>query len=403
MTNEPARAGEAEDPTGVFQPPSLSNHIPYLDGLRGIAVFLVMFVHFPFTMGIPFIGLTAAHGYFGVDIFSVLSGFVVYVSYSRKVIEAAKPLSKLSFILHRFFRIYSLALPFAIIIFFHQTFVAKAPALGVLALQLKAFGLFSFNEILNAPYWSLFNELYFYLLSPFLLYPLFSESAWRYTKWLALPLMCFFIAWYYAFVQSLPLNMHNLAYLRLHGLDIHVARGFLIKDLWPQQFSGSGFERMLFEFVMGIFAAKFFLTRRLNIPFLSSWLAVAILVSFFCGMWDTDIYTIALLVCWMAVGREPDFLRKFMCVPPLLFLGRISFSLYFIHTKVICVLRDALAPTWKSLELWQKFAWEGTYLAICILLALITYHLFERFWIYKRISHFFQWLSQKLFKSHHTA
>jgi peptidoglycan/LPS O-acetylase OafA/YrhL len=56
------------------------HHIPVLDGLRGLAVLLVLWDHAPQTIfpeSLASIGRTAHFGNFGVDLFFVLSGFLI--------------------------------------------------------------------------------------------------------------------------------------------------------------------------------------------------------------------------------------------------------------------------------------------------------------------------------------
>src|SRR6267143_982539 len=51
-------------------------YMPQLDGLRGLAILLVLIAHSGFLEALPHVGMLK-HGRFGVDLFFVLSGFLI--------------------------------------------------------------------------------------------------------------------------------------------------------------------------------------------------------------------------------------------------------------------------------------------------------------------------------------
>ncbi|MEC7232526.1 MAG: acyltransferase family protein, partial [Planctomycetota bacterium] len=56
------------------------DHVPELDGLRGVAVLLVIWIHLPmyvFGETVALIRTIVLPGDFGVDLFFVLSGFLI--------------------------------------------------------------------------------------------------------------------------------------------------------------------------------------------------------------------------------------------------------------------------------------------------------------------------------------
>ncbi len=61
--------------------PARTAHLPALDGLRGLAILLVMLTHFTVVQGGPLldrvVGMAGRFGWSGVDLFFVLSGFLI--------------------------------------------------------------------------------------------------------------------------------------------------------------------------------------------------------------------------------------------------------------------------------------------------------------------------------------
>ncbi|MFC5684425.1 acyltransferase family protein [Flavobacterium sp. MAHUQ-51] len=143
-----------------------------LDALRGIAALVVVFFHY--TMGRSQAELGYNLGCIGVDMFFIISGFVIFMS-----IEQTNNWKV--FLWHRFIRLYpvywfcvSLT---TIAIFFTNYFVFKENTNDVLSLSfllryvanLTMFQYYMGISNIDGPYWTLNIELFFYILIAFIL------------------------------------------------------------------------------------------------------------------------------------------------------------------------------------------------------------------------------------------
>ncbi len=157
---------------------SLSDHrpawldrgrIPALDGLRAIAVFLVCLAHVEETKGfprVPFLPTLSRFGGLGVDVFFVLSGFLITNLLYRER-EKFGRVSLQSFYLRRGFRIIPAYICFLL-------FVAALAVAGIATPNARdwvAAGTFTMNFIHRPAWelghiWSLSIEEHFYLVWP---------------------------------------------------------------------------------------------------------------------------------------------------------------------------------------------------------------------------------------------
>jgi peptidoglycan/LPS O-acetylase OafA/YrhL len=151
-----------------------------LESLRGVAALLVVFYHLP-PWYLPLFELPLVrHGYLMVNLFFVLSGFVLFHSYSDKL---GTSVSIRDFVLLRLGRLYPVhllfLLPFLVIVIAKWlghvrasgTLAASIPALGHIgaaaasqALLLHGFGAGTGEPSFNFPSWTISCEFYTYLV-----------------------------------------------------------------------------------------------------------------------------------------------------------------------------------------------------------------------------------------------
>ncbi len=154
--------------------PSNSQNLEFLDGIRGIAILLVVICHIfyinPKATGlVKFLGNAWSEGHIGVTVFFTLSGFLISQPFWKSKLSG-KPIQLKSYLFRRFWKIYPplalsviLLLPFYIWIYgdaWHYVKTAIEWLCGI-AWLLPVSG--KFNPLM----WSLIVELHFYLLLPF--------------------------------------------------------------------------------------------------------------------------------------------------------------------------------------------------------------------------------------------
>lgn len=153
--------------------PSNAQNFAFLDGIRGIAILLVVFCHLfyinPKATGIvKFVGSTLLAGSLGVTVFFTLSGFLISLPFWKFKLSG-KPILLKSYLQRRFWKIYPplalsviLLLPFYIGINGHPWDYTKT------ALEWLA-GIAWFTPVsgkFNSVMWSLIVEVHFYLVLP---------------------------------------------------------------------------------------------------------------------------------------------------------------------------------------------------------------------------------------------
>ena len=356
----PATPPEAHHNTDVLAVPKESaavkrerrarlRQVPGLDGLRGLAVLAVVIYHF--------FGVLLPGGYLGVDMFFVLSGFLI-TSLLVREFNVSGRISLKDFWIRRFRRI----LPAALVVLIVCTAIVSAIG-GDLAVGIREqfLGTFFFvnnwtqiatsqtyfapNEVqVFAHYWSLAVEEQFYLIWPLLAYGAFVISR-RQPKRLPSAL-AIFLAVASAVAMALLFVPGEDPTRVYYGTDTH-AFGLLIGAL-----------------------LSFLLTSPANDPRADSWptrskgrlagtvgtlALIAYVVQLFMMGADLDFTYRGGLVLTSVLGaamiwgtvREAGPLKWIFSTRVMRWLGQRSFSLYLWHWPVVMILRELFdAPGW---------------------------------------------------------
>ena len=334
---------------------STRSHVPPLDGLRGIAVLLVLWAHVPDDLGggvVNLLNRVVQPGYLGVDIFFVLSGFLItrILMYER---DQNKPLRY--FLIRRAFRIF----PIYYLLIGLLIFLAPGEYLFWCATYLSNF-VFSFDYTDNPMRhtWSLCVEEHFYMIWPLIIY--FAPRATLRPTAIAVVISGMVLA-VMASIYAGQLPLYEMLYRGTPFRATSLALGGVFALYEPS--IGVGKPRAWW------LSAGFFLPA-------AAFLAVASAME---NPWKQSVKMIgfALLsssIFLAAVGAER--LGPKVCVVlsrgPLAYAGRISYGIYLYHFPIFYALgvldEQAPASSWLTLQ--------GV--ALTFVVATVSYYILER-------------------------
>jgi peptidoglycan/LPS O-acetylase OafA/YrhL len=319
----------------------MTAQIKAFEGVRGVAALLVAMFHLfdlkLFPVGSDWMSI-ARNGYIFVDLFFVLSGYVIFSAYQHRITNHEQIRS---FVIRRFGRLFPLLI-FAtagyvlvdnLLIAGHRVFLAAGlpslllsppkqfnipgvfELLGTLTLT-HGLGFFD-RLILNYATWSISTEFYVYLLFVFL------------------------IAWAPAKARVLVVSTMCMATLVLNAwLSIHIDHCLEKYGCGGATFD-FGFIRCIGFFTLGILVYKLPKLEIHWVLFLQ-FLALVLSVLFF---WAADFYPQvmfldALLFSLLiySISTDQGFLGKIFSGKFFQMLGQRSYSIYLLHPVILLVL-----------------------------------------------------------------
>ena len=307
-------------------------HRPQLDGLRGIAIILVLLHH----AGIPYVH----GGHIGVDIFFVLSGFLITVLlYQEYVLYEGIDLKR--FYIRRLLRL-TPALLGLLTIFGAFTLATKSGAalantgqsIFLAAFYLSDFAIaFNYSDLGGLGHtWSLAIEEHFYLIYPVSLLILLRKGPSTRTGIVVLTVMVVLIAIYRIFMWGpAPEEVARVYY----GFDTR-ADGLLV---------GS---------ILGLIAARGYL------PKVSRHIAISGTGILACALifadWDSRLYAYGLPLINISTAIVLSYVMttgvEWLANKALVWVGIISYGLYLWHNLIFIVIRERVTGSpWAILVL----------------------------------------------------
>lgn len=327
-------------------------HLPALDGVRGLAALLVLVFHSVLycprattTFGERLWYLTASFGWFGVDLFFVLSGFLI-----TGILLATRGTENFfrNFYLRRALRILPLFYGSLVAFFFVFRFVTKDTNGFAWLYERQAwFWTYTQNWVfvsdhwpapnLLAHFWSLAVEEQFYLFWPLVVFLVSSRAL----KWVCVGciMVSVLVRLGATFFHLSDVALHFRAYFptpaRLDGLCL----GGLMAIFWRE--GGRNFPSRLVR--RSLLAAAFGL--------------VLFMVLFFMRkLWLKEIFQYTLLAVFFA-----GVIIAALCVPrakalfswpPLRQVGKVSYGIYVYHAAIMI----PLSLVWQKWH-WGPFSW----------------------------------------------
>ncbi|MFD0751753.1 acyltransferase family protein [Mucilaginibacter calamicampi] len=341
--------------------PGLQNtYQPHLDGLRGVAIILVILAHIGFGQIIP--------GGFGVSLFFFISGLLI----TRLLIgeyNTNNTINLKNFYLRRIIRLYPAlllmtVLAVALLLIFHS----RVQPLAILSslfyfanyyyIYLKPPATNGFDDIFNIV-WSLAIEEHFYLVFPVLFYLLHSKGS----KLLYLSLVVCLAAFLYRHYVLYNAGNNYAATMRIYV----VTEARVDAIMW-----GCISALLIYQK-----QAKWYI----NI-IKSPWaLLIGIVIILSSAVFGSHIFaesfrftrqSIAFMFIVPGIGylAHTSIIRRIFENIVLVFIGKLSYSLYLFHWLAVTVANHYFAfatPTWLCLML-----------GLTLLLSLASYYLVER-------------------------
>lgn len=296
--------------------------IDSLDYLRGLAAFGIMIYHMHlFTYGeVDSSSILAKIKIYGVSIFYVLSGLTLYLVNIRNF-ALTKPILA-TFYIKRFFRIVPLlwmATALTVIVSFSPDYVnLKKIIANITVLP----GAIKPETLIAKGAWSIGDELFFYMLFPFLLWLV------KYNKWtfFAFTLVSFLLLSYFSFYKMDPniaLGEQSSAYVNPLGQMFYFVIGIALGVL----------ERNLKRFGWWAIVAILFVG-----AIIAFYPATGNPVQLVTGFNRLILSGFVIIFCFLFYKCDFSFLPEFIKTG-LSTLGEISFSVYLIHPIIYAIIR----------------------------------------------------------------
>jgi peptidoglycan/LPS O-acetylase OafA/YrhL len=311
-----------------------------LDGLRGCAAIFVVFYHLRMYL-FPQLFYFARNGFYCVDLFFILSGFVISAAYSKRLETNG---DVVSFLIARIFRLWPLHAFWLLVILIAKVsgslgFDATAGTLISNSMLIQSWGLLDIHHVTwNVPSWSISAELMvcvLYAATIRLITP--PKVFWLYVAMIGFVVYAFLL-WRYGTLDivSRPATLRGL-----FGFAIGAAI-FQFK----QKYSSNSFQAMVCIAVIACLTCIDEPDAGICIPLFGAMIVVLL----------NDTGPIA----WLLTTK------------PLMIAGELSYSVYLAHYPVILVVRKYLP------HFHNPYYISAALVTTVVSISFVTFHLIEK-------------------------
>ncbi len=292
----------------------MKSYFPLIDILRFVAALSVVCFHYFSSHIVPanFLETYIKHGYMGVQLFFIISGFVIYFSLAKSIRE---------YFIGRFLRLYPLFWVMCSVTYISTLILDKAEALSLKYFFLNLFIINTgqTSRMIDGSYWTLTMEIVFYFAIGVYVY-LFSlkNVEWFYILWLALAYAVYYLGLDGLLITKLML-VRYAPYFVIGGLSALIYQTHKSVDIYAniRRFSALGLALL----------APFYISQKLTE-------SVAVTSNHF-GIYSLE-NNIILIVIYMLVAAAIILNDKIINKSIILWakiVGGITYPLYLLHQK----------------------------------------------------------------------
>lgn len=371
---------------------SSSQHIPILDGIRGMAILMVIICH---TLGMfknvggvygnsfqKFIFFVLGSGWLGVDLFFVLSGFLIT---GILINSRGEQNYFINFYARRTLRIFPIYyLYITVVIFILPIFIPYMrdqihSYLGLYYLYLHNFVRIAngtLPEYLFSHLWSLAVEEHFYLIWPLVVYMVNDRKIFN--VGLAVIVGAVLFRCYFIFISEFRLGaidyyVYRLTFCRADALMLGAMLAYAVKNellskflqkYWMVFFYGSGLASMIllvYAFLDGIG----------NMVDNSNKTVHSIGFTLFSIFFTVLIYS-------LLNARQGSFLSRFFDNTMMRFFGKYSYAMYILHVPLIAFVYANYLELASYDPLAKVLILFVATLSLTSVISWLSYHLIEK-------------------------